>query len=576
MLLPQRRDWILAFLCTIAFISLVRADTDNVTPATDLITVDVLSNGLVNMERAVAGNFTRGLDGLGACTHYDAGSMFVTGQEGSVYEVLTESSCQVDIKPNFVLPETIEKFHVELKTAGQLFPSAVLNWSPKSLKSLKIIDSAMTGPLPDLSKFKHLEELDLSGNNFNSTLPDSICKLSNLRVLCLQSNKLRGTLPSCLSKMKNLEKIYLSQNMFSGEIPNSIGKLSKLYFLGLGGNMLTGTITPTIGKLKKLEFIDLSGNRMKGTIPEAVCYLPNLETLSLRGDFAANPPLPKTFEIGREVEEEMSEMVRENQQVNSFDGTIPKCFTQLEKLKHLDLRYLQLEGPIKYLAQMPVLTHLQINGNNFNGPLPTAWSSASSLYVLNLSDNYFTGAIPDYRHLKQLYDFDVSYNLLVGSIPTFFVGSKTIQKFDVGSNDLKGTVPVALMKKFHTKLQHFALAGNEQIRCYLPGTRKVPNYAKFAESNDFQSFKMLCESGGPIQLLKELVTSLKRGDSADKRCLQNLRDIVGSKHRSLKGHLCMNEFMRKNHDDSKYIESWFDRRKLRKFFDVCKNKYLKE
>lgn len=67
--------------------------------------------------------------------------------------------------------------------------------------------------------------------------------------------------------------IELSCNNFQGEIPNSIGEFRSLHFLNFSHNALDGSIPNSFGQLRKLESPDLSPNQLTGAIPVELTFI---------------------------------------------------------------------------------------------------------------------------------------------------------------------------------------------------------------------------------------------------------------------------------------------------------------
>ncbi|GAY67884.1 hypothetical protein CUMW_259950 [Citrus unshiu] len=143
-----------------------------------------------------------------------------------------------------------------------------------------------------------------SNNNLTGEIPSWICNLNILESLVLSHNNLSGLLPQCLGNFSNeLSVLDLQGNNFFGTVPNTFIKerriprslinCSKLEFLGLGNNQISDTFPSWLGTLpnlnvlilrsnifygiikeprtdcgfSKLRIIDLSNNRFTGTLP---------------------------------------------------------------------------------------------------------------------------------------------------------------------------------------------------------------------------------------------------------------------------------------------------------------------
>ncbi|KAF9622373.1 hypothetical protein IFM89_031176 [Coptis chinensis] len=84
--------------------------------------------------------------------------------------------------------------------------------------------------------------LDLSGNNFVSQIPEELMLLTELIGLNISRNHLIGKIPENIGQMKRLESLDFSSNHLSGSIPPSISAISTLAILDLSFNNLSGAI----------------------------------------------------------------------------------------------------------------------------------------------------------------------------------------------------------------------------------------------------------------------------------------------------------------------------------------------
>ncbi|TYJ46824.1 hypothetical protein E1A91_A02G144700v1 [Gossypium mustelinum] len=101
--------------------------------------------------------------------------------------------------------------------------------------------------------------IDLSGNNLNGDILESITKLSGLVVLNLSRNHITGGIPGNISNLHQLSSLDLSRNNFTGEIPSGFSSLSFLSYLNLSNNNFSGAI-PYSGQLTTFDASSFDGN----------------------------------------------------------------------------------------------------------------------------------------------------------------------------------------------------------------------------------------------------------------------------------------------------------------------------
>lgn len=92
-----------------------------------------------------------------------------------------------------------------------------------------------------------IDGLGLGNQGLRGFLPKDISKLRHLQNLNLSGNSIRGGIPSSLGTIAGLEKLDLSYNFFNGSIPESLGQLSSLQILNLNGNSLSGQVPAALG-----------------------------------------------------------------------------------------------------------------------------------------------------------------------------------------------------------------------------------------------------------------------------------------------------------------------------------------
>jgi len=159
------------------------------------------------------------------------------------------------------------------------------------LSSLKMFDASyanFSGPLRNetFQGLKDLEYLSLSGNQFNSRIPEAIGHLPKLQYLYLVNTSIDDNLNFMLT-MPAIREIFLDNNhALTGTLPTELWMLQTLESLSLSGCGLTGTIPSEFGFLNSTAFnhLWLYDNRLSGTIPEELGNLNNLKNLQVEAN----------------------------------------------------------------------------------------------------------------------------------------------------------------------------------------------------------------------------------------------------------------------------------------------------
>lgn len=91
----------------------------------------------------------------------------------------------------------------------------------------------LNGNIPDsighpFNGERPLRGLYLSDNQFEGSIPRSLCELENLEALFLDENRLDGSIPDCVGLLESLQQLYLFKNNLSGEVPVGLSSLRQL------------------------------------------------------------------------------------------------------------------------------------------------------------------------------------------------------------------------------------------------------------------------------------------------------------------------------------------------------------
>jgi len=127
-------------------------------------------------------------------------------------------------------------------------------------------------------------------------------------------------------------------------------------------------------------------------------------------------------------------------------ASIPTEISYLSSLQVLDLSHNLFTGKVP--TELGLLAQLQsiiLNDNGFSSTIPTNIGGLSNLIQLDLSSNGLTGKLPtNFGNLNTLTLLNVSNNGLTLRIPTEFGRMSSLTNFDGRNNQLSGTIPTQL------------------------------------------------------------------------------------------------------------------------------------
>ncbi|KAB1200717.1 Receptor protein kinase CLAVATA1 [Morella rubra] len=132
----------------------------------------------------------------------------------------------------------------------------------------------------------------------------------------------------------------------------------------------------------------------------------------------------------------------------NITGTLPLQMTNLTSLKVLNISNNLFTGdfPGGIILGMTQLEILDTYNNNFSGPLPTEVVRLKNLKHLSLGGNYFTGPIPEsYSEIQSLEYLGLNGNSLTGKFPASLGRLKNLKEMYVGYyNGFEGGIPPEL------------------------------------------------------------------------------------------------------------------------------------
>mmetsp|Transcript_300 Transcript_300/g.970 ORF Transcript_300/g.970 Transcript_300/m.970 type:complete len:698 (-) Transcript_300:277-2370(-) len=249
---------------------------------------------------------------------------------------------------------------------------------------LELPHCALCGPVPlELFWLRHIQVLNLQGNDLQGPIPDHIGDMSALRFLSLRTNLLTGAIPHSIGRCQNLRELYLFQNKLSSELPQELCNLTDLLMLMVFENDLSGPLPTDLGRLKSLIIFSAHTNQLRGKIPRSIVNMSALMRLELQ-DNKLTGTIPK--EIGQLHELQYLHLHR-----NRLTGTVPESLSTLSNLKFLNLGYNALTGQVpKSLSKLQSLQRLQLQRNQFSGQMPLEIQDMPSIELLKADDHLFS------------------------------------------------------------------------------------------------------------------------------------------------------------------------------------------
>nr|POF02700.1 receptor-like kinase tmk4 [Quercus suber] len=327
-----------------------------------------------------------------------------------------------------------------------------------SLVTFYASNANIIGSLPDIfGSFPSLQDLRLSYNNLNGTLPKSFGG-SGIQNLWLnnQQNGLSGTI-DVLSSMTQLSQVWLHKNQFTGPIPD-LSNCTSLFDLQLRDNQFTGLIPASLMSIPSLRNVSLDNNVLQGPYPQFPSSVTN-HTLGSINSFCKNTPGP-CDPLVTTLLEIASAFGYPIKLANSWTGnnactgwTFINCDSQ-GSIITINFAKQQFVGTISpVFAKLTSLRNLYLNDNNLTGSIPDALTNMTSLQVLDVSNNNLTGLIPKFGDSVKL---TTTGNPLIGkNTPSSVSGGSSPS----GSNGTSPSGNPAGMGSSGTSVSHGMIAG---------------------------------------------------------------------------------------------------------------------
>ncbi|GMP35501.1 hypothetical protein CsSME_00007905 [Camellia sinensis var. sinensis] len=368
---------------------------------------------------------------------------------------------------------------------------------------------------------QNLEELDISVNLLEGSLPQCLRNLTYLRVFDLSNNELTGNITSSpLSILSSLQYLSFSTNHF--EVPasfRSFANHSNLKVLSGNNNILTSeselytcvpkfqlrlfsfsngnndsynvTLPSFLYHQYDLKIVDLSHNNLVGDFPnwllenntrlEGFYLSDNALGGSLKFPSRPNPNILvidiSNNKIGDKIPPNISSIFLNLGALymfgNAFDGNPISLFHDMNSLVVLDMSDNLLSGlmPEYFATHCPSLHVIRLSNNNLSGKISPTIFNLTDLHHLHLDGNNFIGNIPYSASLMHLETLDFSDNYFFGELPKWIGNATDINDIVMSKNYFRGSIPKEFCRLDNLRFLHLS---DNNLSGFIPSCFNPP------------------------------------------------------------------------------------------------------
>ncbi|KAF8110467.1 hypothetical protein N665_0083s0031 [Sinapis alba] len=246
------------------------------------------------------------------------------------------------------------------------------------LQEIDLSRNFLNGSIPPEWGALPLVSISLLGNRITGPIPKEIGDITSLVSFVLEFNQISGKLPPELGNLPNIQRLFLSSNNLSGDIPSTFSKLTTLTDFRISDNQLTGTIPDFIQNWTELVKLVIQASGLVGPIPSTISHLTKLTDLRISDLSGPESPFPP--------------------------------LQDMTSLSTLILRNCNITGELPaYLGTMITLKHLDLSFNKLSGPIPVAYNALSNVDYIYFTSNMLNGEVPSWM-VDKGEKIDLTYN----------------------------------------------------------------------------------------------------------------------------------------------------------------------
>ena len=196
--------------------------------------------------------------------------------------------------------------------------------------------------------------------------------------------------------------------------------------------------------MPKLQVLSLSVNKLSGSVPTSLlCDSSSLRIVELGFNALTGVSEPQSGKNCVSVLQVLD--LKQNHVVHA---EFPSWLTSVTSLKVLDLSGNSFSGTLPAdIGNLFMLEELRVANNSLSGGVPSGIVNCRLLRVLDLQGNRFSGPIPSFLgELSSLKMLSLGGNVFTGSIPASFGTLSALETLNLSNNNLTGIVPREIMQ----------------------------------------------------------------------------------------------------------------------------------